>query len=126
MMELGADSISLRPYVPAPGAEVVLESPTIQEIAEVTKKAAKHLPVLEPVLQCGPTIPDSDADSLLSAYSRPSKARPNVAVVSSNGIEVNQHLGQAGKFLIYGPREDGLACLLEARNAPKPGKGAGR
>lgn len=122
MMELGADSISLRPYIPASGSEVPLESPTEQEIAEVSQKAAKHLPVVDSVLlynmEC--TAPNQQPAS------KPSKERPNVAVVSSNGIEVNQHLGQAGKFLIYGPREDGLACLLEARNAPKPGQGTNR
>lgn len=126
MMELGADSISLQPYTPAPGSEVPLESPTAQEIAEVTQKAAKHLPVVQPVLQYRAYNPCMGTDSLQPPPSRPSKERPNVAVVSSNGIEVNQHLGQAGKFLIYGPREDGLACLLEARNAPQAGQGVNR
>ncbi len=126
MMELGADSISLQAYSPAPGSEVVLESPTTQEIAKVTKQAAKHLPVVKPVLQYRPYNPDMSTDSIQPPPSKPSKERPNVAVVSSNGIEVNQHLGQAGKFLIYGPREDGLACLLEARNAPQPGLGVNR
>jgi nitrogen fixation protein NifB len=36
-------------------------------------------------------------------------------------MEVDLHLGQAYQVLIYGPREDGLACLLETRPAPEPG-----
>jgi len=51
----------------------------------------------------------------------PTKKRPKVAVVSSNEMEVDLHLGQAYQVLIYGPREDGLACLLETRHVPEPG-----
>lgn len=58
---------------------------------------------------------------LTSLKPEPTKKRPNVAVVSSNGMEVDLHLGQAYQVLIYGPREDGLACLLEIRPAPEPG-----
>jgi len=47
--------------------------------------------------------------------------RPNVAVASGDGMEVDLHLGQAGRLLIYGPREDGLGCLLETRVAPSSG-----
>ena len=49
-----------------------------------------------------------------------------MAVVSSNGMEVDIHLGQAYQALIYGPREDGLACLLETRPVPEPGSGSER
>lgn len=52
---------------------------------------------------------------------KPGAARPNLAVASSNGMDINLHLGQAGKLLIYGPREDGLACLLETRTTPENG-----
>ena len=56
-----------------------------------------------------------------SSMPKPSKDRPNVAVVSSNGMDVDMHLGQAGQVLIYGPRQDGLACLLETRATPPSG-----
>ena len=59
--------------------------------------------------------------SMMTLKSGPTKKRPNVAVVSSNGMEVDLHLGQAYQVLIYGPREDGLACLLETRPATEPG-----
>jgi len=35
-------------------------------------------------------------------------------------------LGQARTILIYGPRADGLTCLLETRQAPEPGSGESR
>jgi nitrogen fixation protein NifB len=57
---------------------------------------------------------------------KPTADKPNVAVVSSNGVEIDTHLGQAQQVLVYGPREDGLACLLEVRNAPAPGSGSAR
>jgi len=57
---------------------------------------------------------------------QPSTARPNVAVVSANGMDIDLHLGQAGRALIYGPREDGLSCLLTTRSLPAPGGGSTR
>jgi len=57
---------------------------------------------------------------------KPTEARPNVAVVSSTGMDVDLHLGHAHKILIYGPREDGLNCLLATREAPEPGMGSAR
>jgi nitrogen fixation protein NifB len=126
MMELGTASMSLVPYKPAPGAEVDLESPDAEIVRATAGKVGKHLPIVEPLLlqpalRCGegpvfgqPLPP------------KPTRQRPNVAVVSSNGIDVDLHLGQAIRFLIYGPREDGLACLLETRDAPEPGAGKNR
>jgi len=126
MLELGAASISLIPYRPEPGAEVSLESPSSKVIAAATAKAGIHLPVVAPVLlgQAGTILGTSTA--VQPNLPKPTEKRPNVAVVSSNGIEVDLHLGQAIKFLIYGPREDGLACLLEVRDAPEPGSGSSR
>jgi len=41
-------------------------------------------------------------------------------------MEIDLHLGQAYQVLIYGPREDGLACLLTTRPVPEPGSGSSR
>lgn len=60
------------------------------------------------------------------ALPRPAGARVNVAVASSGGLEVDLHLGQAIRFLVYGPRaDDGLPCLLETREAPAPSSAGG-
>lgn len=56
----------------------------------------------------------------------PTKERPNVAVVSSNGMDIDLHLGEAVRALIYGPREDGLPCLLGSRLLPEAGGGGTR
>ena len=126
MMELGTDSMSLLPYKPEPGAEVDLESPDSEKIAETAEKVTKHLQVVEPLLLQSREDLNEGTIPGLPRYPKPTRERPNVAVVSSNGIEIDLHLGQAIRFLIYGPREDGLACLLETRAAPEPGAGTGR
>lgn len=55
---------------------------------------------------------------------KPKGERRNVAVASSDGMDVDLHLGQAIQFLIFGPREgDGLPSLLGTREAPEPGGG---
>lgn len=126
MMELGTDSISLVPYQPEPGVEVDLESPNSETILETTEKVSKNLPVIEPLLLQPAGNCDENSIPGPPLYPKPTKERPNVAVVSSNGIEIDLHLGQAIRFLIYGPREDGLACLLATRDAPEPGAGKNR
>ena len=49
-----------------------------------------------------------------------------MAVASATGMDIDLHLGQARQLLIYGPREDGLTCLLETRQAPEAGSGETR
>lgn len=127
MMELGTESISLIPYKTEPGVEVNLESPDAETVRETGIKASKHLPIVEPVLVKSTQDCGEEASLDLPLYPKPTRERPNVAVVTSSGMEIDLHLGQAVRFVIYGPRgEDGLACLLETRDAPKPGKGTNR
>ncbi len=52
--------------------------------------------------------------------------KSHVAVASSNGIDVDLHIGHARQLLIYGPGEEGLVCLLGARSTPEPGGGDAR
>lgn len=127
MMELGADSLALVPYVPEADAEVRLEPPTPFEIRSVKKTAGFYLPVIDPPL-LSQFSEDLRDNNLTVAQFLPGSQpdRPNVAVISSNGMDVDLHLGHAVKVLIYGPRGDGLACLLETRELPAPGAGTRR
>jgi nitrogen fixation protein NifB len=127
MLELGADGIALVPYSPEPAAEVTIDIPTREDIDKITEKAQKYLPIFHPLLV------QSDLNAALTLLSsgkpalpKPSSERPNVAVASHNGIDINLHLGQTKQFLIYGRREDGLACLLGSREAPPAGQGDNR
>jgi nitrogen fixation protein NifB len=128
MGELGADAIALIAHVTGAETDVLLESPTPEEMQNATEQARKYLPVVSPLFspQAVQGTDTSAQTPTTSIYPKPTQERPNVAVVSSTGMEVDLHLGHAGKFLIYGPREDGLPCLREARDAPPPGKGKER
>lgn len=57
---------------------------------------------------------------------KPTARRPNLALVSANGREIDLHLGEAIQALIYGPGEDGVLCLLGVQDAPEPGGGSSR
>ncbi len=126
MMELGADSISILPYRPDPGSEVVIDGPDQASLIRAKRAAAEHLELVEPLLAeyCDPAT--ADLQSPAAPAARPTSSRPNVAVLSSNGVDVDMHLGKAKRILIYGPRTDGLTCLLGTRETPHPGRGAVR
>jgi nitrogen fixation protein NifB len=126
---LGAESISLLPGKGWLDPEVKLPPPAPEVMAALTRKVAGQMTVV--------CLPDEPASGHIApavgeggeggpGLPRPTAARPNVAVLSSNGMDIDLHLGQAIKALIYGPREDGLACLLEARDLPEPGNGDNR
>lgn len=127
MANLGADGISLIPFCSVPGAEVELASPGDDSTTSIMTAVNKHLQVMEPLIVeqtrgAGEGTNGPGKNNLL----QPGKEKPNVAVVSSNGIEVDLHLGQAIRFLVYGPNSDGLICLIESRAAPEPGAGKDR
>jgi len=123
---LGADSISLLPGKGWLKTEEKLPLPSEETMAALAKKAAQHITVvcLPEQASHGESIPQVGEGGL--AVPKPTTARPNVAVLSSNGMDIDLHLGQATKALIYGPREDGLACLLGIRDLPEPGSGDNR
>jgi nitrogen fixation protein NifB len=120
--ELGADTMVLVPYRPEEGAEMNLEPPDRAMMDELLTSTSSYIAVSEGEPPCCP----GSSPEVAAGLPKPTRQRPNVAVVSSNGIEVDLHLGEAIRTLIYGPRDDGLACLLESRPAPEPGGGGAR
>ncbi|MGX9726624.1 MAG: NifB/NifX family molybdenum-iron cluster-binding protein [Candidatus Electronema sp. VV] len=125
MAKLGAASITLLPFEAAeeeggpPSCDAAL-------LAQAKAAAAAHLELVEysATLLAPPSSGTAFAGTLLP---KPTQARPNVAVVSSSGMEVDLHLGQAEKILIYGPRNgDELPSLLMVRDAPEAGAGSSR
>ncbi len=105
------------------GAVAMEITGTDENLQKLADQAAPYLETM--VVQSESALPppcDPESCSVLgSALPKPDKKRPNIAVASIGGMEVDLHLGQAGKLLIYGPREDGLACLLETRLTPPSG-----
>ncbi|MHB8808999.1 MAG: NifB/NifX family molybdenum-iron cluster-binding protein [Desulfobulbaceae bacterium] len=127
MAGMGVENMTLLPYLPLPGDMGCLVKPDAELMARLAKLATRHLQVVEdrPGVApaggrcCGRTMAELSRP-------KPGPGRPNVAVTSESGMAVDQHLGQATRLLIYGPREDGPICLLEARPAPAPGGGGER
>ncbi len=121
MASYGADGMRLEPCPPLEEAEGNPAGPDATMMAEAERICRRHLPV-----SAGSARPrDAGLEPERGqGRLRPTGVRPNVAVASSSGMDVDLHLGQASQLLIYGPRGDGLICLLESRPAPKAG-GAG-
>ncbi len=129
MRELGAQFMIVAPYKPQAGEEALLERPGCKVMAGIRDQVMQYLPlVLVPEKIAAEQGTNGSKCGCGSApyLPKPSTARPNVAVVSQGGMEVDLHLGHAATALIYGPREDGLACLLGTRELPEPGAGTAR
>ncbi|WP_456388577.1 dinitrogenase iron-molybdenum cofactor biosynthesis protein [Desulfolithobacter sp.] len=130
MSELGADAMTLVPFFPS-AEDQEGPGPTNQaRMNQIMEQCAKFLDVtIQKDRKPTDTLSDN-TDSHSSAFTPilpgPSRKRPNVAVVSDSGMEIDIHLGQADRILIYGPRKDGLTCLLEARSVPATKKGGSR
>jgi nitrogen fixation protein NifB len=123
---LGAEAMTLLPGKGWLGEDEQLPMPAPEVMARLRESAARHLPVIEAPQGDSLTKISRQECGGTSVLPTATSSRPNVAVLSSNGMDIDLHLGQAIKALIYGPREDGLACLLEARDLPEPGGGASR
>jgi nitrogen fixation protein NifB len=124
--KLGVTKMMLFPFLakddehPRPAWEAVPE-----ELNRAAKHAARHLPAqLVDMAYCRQTVEFnfSDLDSSDKVLPKPSERRPNLAICSSGGFDVDLHLGQADQYLIYGPK-DGPVSFLGVRPAPEPGGG---
>ena len=118
----------------------VMEPAPAALLAELRTQAGQYLPVLDAPgasgadsCACGGdngrALLDAWRGQGLATLPQPAGDKPNVAVASSDGFEVNRHLGQAGQFLIYGREGGERGCpvkLLGSRQAPSPGSGDGR
>lgn len=126
--QLGAERMILVPCSPFTDEKINITPPDSVAISSLCEIAGRHLPAeiaadnsdqMESSLEIAP----SPTATMLP---KPSKERPNVAVVSSNGMDIDLHLGQAVKAMVFGPRDDGLTCLLATRALPEPGGGGSR
>jgi len=139
MRELGVDLLNCMPLYPA--AETIFEDirePGKEEIEALRSMAEQYLPQMRHCKRCRADavgLLDNDrSKDLASCLSACSKLlppmcgedRPFVAVASMEGVLINQHLGEAGVFQIWGPGQDGGYAMLEVRQAPPKGGGARR
>ncbi|UZP68758.1 radical SAM protein [Desulfovibrio mangrovi] len=126
MAALGAEDMLLIPYTHDETDSPAMSSPTNELMDIIRSNASRHLPVLlgtEDGTNNGSAVSAPAAGFVAPTLPKPVAGKPNVALVSSNGMDVDMHLGQATNIMIYGPREDGLPCLLCVRKAPATGGG---
>jgi len=110
-----------------------LEEPSREFIHTLRKSCAQHLPQMEHCSRCRADavgrighVPSAEQLVLLRKHaSSTENARPYVAVASQEGMLVNEHLGEAKSFWIFGRAGDGFK-LIEQREAPLEGAGAAR
>lgn len=139
MAALGASGMELLPFIPGPSQANAPPAATREHMEQIAKLTNRFLPTHSQQVSaedcgcdCGPqcgtgtTCGCGVVVPLQTGLPKPTPERPRVAVVSATGMDVDLHLGQAKTILIYGPRQDGLACLLETRQAPDPGSGESR
>lgn len=128
----GVDLMAVSPYRPS-GLEGEPEAPSQELMDAVRGLVGEHIRLMPCFEGCGRDLVGTEASPFfapaepLAALPKHTANRPNVAVASTTGMEVDLHLGHAVQVLVYGPRpDDGLVSLLEARPAPEPGSGDDR
>lgn len=137
MAELGVDIHNCMKMYPNAGTPFEdVPEPTTELMAAIRSTAEKHVPQMKHCTRCR-----ADAVGLLeddkseefrgclsecaSSFSMQTVGRPYVAVASFEGVLVNQHLGEADRFQIWGAAEDGFE-LVDERPAPPKGNGIDR
>jgi nitrogen fixation protein NifB len=131
----GAEIMNTMAMVPVPGTPFEsLGEPQPEMMQNARLTAGKELPQMSHCARCradacgfvgeaAEGMPDPKEFALLA--SKPSKARPYVAVASREGMLVNQHVGEASCFHVF--TEDGLTYIpVEVREAPESGSGIKR
>jgi len=138
MAKLGAKEMELLPFTASPQQVDVPPSSTRVHMHEIAKLTSRYLVTRTRQVTaeacgcatkgcaCGCGCGSQSGPTMQPGLPTPSAERPRVAVASATGMEVDLHLGQADTLLIYGPRDDGLTCLLETRKAPAAGSGETR
>ena len=138
MKELGADLMNCMAIFPNSGTVFEnIEEPTGSMMATTRQQAEKYLPQMRHCTRCRADavglLEDDRTDEMrgcLSACAGITElslaARPYVAVATMEGVLVNQHLGEASRFQVWGEDGNGGYQLVEERKAPPPGGGTAR
>ena len=137
--ELGADIFNALPYYNT--EETLFENipePHPELVTAIQEKTAQYLPQMKHCARCRADaigiIGQENNDEIMKQLKeaaelprKPGENRPYVAVASMEGVLINQHLGEADRFLIYGmEKSNNRPFLVESRPAPPPGGGTMR
>jgi nitrogen fixation protein NifB len=126
--EQGVKGLALTPYKPGPEPEdpdvPAADAAFMERIAD---EAREHIEIVD---NChggsglGASLRNVEKPRQALADTL-DKTRPYVAVATTDGEEIDQHLGHADKLLVYGTQHGPIA-LVEAREAPPKGGGDAR
>ena len=136
--ELGADILNCLPYYNT--RETVfenIEEPSADLVKEIQNATSEFLPQMKHCARCradavgiiGEINSDAIMQKMAEAAAMPNNSaecRPYVAVSSLEGVLINQHLGEAERFLVYGMDDSGECILVDSRKAPPGGGGQQR
>ena len=127
---VGADVMNILPMMPVEDTPFANLTPSsAEEVKSVRTAAGEYVRQISHCRRCRADAvgtltnglsPEKVAEMLKKAAEPAHKTR--VALTSREGVLVNQHLGEAQRFLIY-ELNSGEAALLEEREAPGPGTG---
>jgi len=135
---LGVDLMNLMPMHPTAGTLFGnLPEPTKEEVTAVRGVIGHLVPQMTHCRRCradavGLLCADRSGELggvLASCGKLPPQGqddRPYIAVASREGLLINQHLGEAKRFQIWGKAENGGFRLVEERTAPGLGCGPSR
>lgn len=140
----GVDYMNAMALIPVEGSSFEgYREPDIVEMSELRREAGQFVKQMTHCRRCRAdaaglleeTSVNKVADLLQDAARLPAEGpgrdsahtldKPCVAVASREGILVNRHLGEAGRFLVY-RREGQSYRYAGSRTAPQPGGGDGR
>ncbi len=136
--ELGADILNCLPYYNT--RETVFENlaePSAEMVKEIQRATSEFLPQMKHCARCRADavgiIGDINTEAMMQKLAEaaalpknPADSRPYIAVSSIEGVLINQHLGEADRFLIYGMEDSGQCILVDSRTAPAAGGGQQR
>ena len=126
--ELGADILQCLPFYHT--KETVFENlyeTSAEMVQEIQDASSRFIPQMKHHTRCR-----ADAAMMLKlaeSAASPEKTleyRPYIAVSGIEGVMMNQHLGEAERFLIYSMDDTGKCILVSAREAPQTGGGEQR
>jgi nitrogen fixation protein NifB len=137
MSEIGADIFNGMPLYQNEGSVFEdIKEPSKETVAKIRLETSRYISQMHHCSRCradaagiiGEGTSDEAVDLLTLAGKmpvNPGENRPYVAAASMEGMLINQHLGEAERFLIYEKGEYGVK-LVEERQAPEPGCGDAR
>lgn len=138
LKELGVDLLNCIAMIPnADTAFENLSEPSKEMMNSIRNEAEQYLPQMRHCTRCRADavgLLDHDKSSEFrgclnscSQLPKPEEAiRPYVAVATLEGVLVNQHLGEASRFQIWGEDGNGGYKVIEDRPAPPTGGGVQR